>query len=57
LLGQKKEALDLLEARAKTAVGPQLRIELRLDPAFDTLRGDPRFERLLVAPPPPAAKK
>ena len=52
LLGRKDEALDLLETRLKTAAGPSLRMELRYDPAFDELRGAPRFEAMLGVPSP-----
>ena len=52
LLGRKDEALDLLETRLKTAAGPSLRMELRYDPAFDELRGSPRFEAMLGVPSP-----
>lgn len=54
LLGRTDEALDLLESKLKTVEGPSLRIELRYDPAFDPLRGNPRFEALLKAPSPVA---
>ena len=50
LLGRKAEALDLLETRLKTTAGPSLLMELRYDPAFHALRGEPRFEAMLVAP-------
>jgi hypothetical protein len=30
---------------------------LRLDPMFDPLRNDPRFQKLAAAPPPKAADK
>ncbi len=50
LLGKHAEILPLLEAKLKTAEGPTLRVELRLDPAFDALRGNPRFEAMLAEP-------
>ncbi len=50
MLGKHAEILPLLEVKLKTAGGPSLRVELRLDPAFDALRGNPRFEAMLAEP-------
>ncbi len=52
LLGHKTEALDLLESKLKTPAAPLLRIELRYEPTFDELRGDPRFEAMITPPAP-----
>jgi len=49
VLGENDEALELLEELLRTDYQYALtRVQLRLDPVWDPLRGDPRFERLLV---------
>jgi tetratricopeptide (TPR) repeat protein len=50
LLGRTDKVFAFLESELKTPAGPTLRVELRLDPAFDPLRGNPRFEALLKEP-------
>lgn len=55
LLGNRKEALDALDLALRIPSGLTSHW-LRLDPAWDPLRGDPRFEQLIKrgspAPPP-----
>jgi TolB-like protein/class 3 adenylate cyclase len=45
--GEKKEALELLETSAKIPVGISY-AELRCNPEWDPLRGDPRFEKIVA---------
>lgn len=52
LLGRTDKVFAFLESELKTPAAPALRVELRLDPAFDPLRGNPRFEALLKEPAP-----
>lgn len=49
-LGEYDQAMALLESKLKTTVGPVLRVELRLAPAFDELRENPRFQAMLAEP-------
>lgn len=46
-LGDRETALDLLEQSAATQRDSGLLLFLGVDPRWDDLRGDPRFERLL----------
>jgi serine/threonine-protein kinase len=47
-VGEKDLALDQLEIAAKTPNGVSYG-ELKLDPSWDALRGDPRFEKLVAS--------
>jgi hypothetical protein len=55
LTGEKDLALEQLEIVSKLPYGPSYG-ELRLDPEWDSLRGDPRFEKIVasLAPKKPA---
>jgi TolB-like protein/class 3 adenylate cyclase/Tfp pilus assembly protein PilF len=48
LTGEKDLALQLLEIVSKLPAGPSYG-ELRLDPEWDSLRGDPRFEKIVAS--------
>ena len=48
LTGEKDLALEQLEIVSKIPCGPSYG-ELRLDPAWDSLRGDPRFEQIVAS--------
>jgi serine/threonine protein kinase/tetratricopeptide (TPR) repeat protein len=47
-IGERELALEQLEALAKNPAGPGYG-RLRLDPMWDPLRGDPRFEKIVVS--------
>jgi serine/threonine protein kinase len=53
LTGEKDLALEQLEIVNKLPAGPSYG-ELRLDPAWDALRGDPRFEKIVASLAPKA---
>ena len=46
--GEHELALEQLEAVTKNPGGPSYG-ELRLDPMWDPLRGDPRFEKIVAS--------
>ena len=46
--GERELALGQLEAVTKVPGGPHL-WQLRLDPMWDPLRGDPRFEKIVAS--------
>ena len=48
--GERDLALAQIEKLAKTPAGPAYG-ELRLDPSWDSLRNDPRFEKIVSALP------
>jgi predicted negative regulator of RcsB-dependent stress response len=48
LTGEKDLALEQLEIVSKLPYGPSYG-ELRLDPEWDSLRGDPRFEKIVAS--------
>jgi tetratricopeptide (TPR) repeat protein len=57
LLGRRAAVLDWLETSLKNPAGiPFLHAIVRFSPAFDPLRGDPRFEKLLRDTLPKGAK-
>jgi TolB-like protein len=49
-VGETDLALEQLEALTKTPGGPTYG-DLRLDPSWDSLRGDPRFEKIVASAP------
>jgi hypothetical protein len=48
LTGEKDLALEQLDTVSKIPYGPTYG-ELRLDPEWDSLRGDPRFEKIVAS--------
>ena len=48
LTGEKDLALEQLDVVSKLPSGPTYG-ELRLDPEWDSLRGDPRFEKIVAS--------
>jgi hypothetical protein len=48
LTGEKDLALEQLDTVSKIPFGPSYG-ELRLDPYWDSLRGDPRFEKIVAS--------
>lgn len=48
LTGEKNLALQQLEIVSKLPAGPRYG-DLRLDPVWDALRGDPRFEKIVAS--------
>jgi len=54
LTGEKDLALEKLDIVSKIPCGPSYG-ELRLDPEWDSLRGDPRFEKIVASLAPKAA--
>jgi hypothetical protein len=47
-VGEREQALEQLEAVTKNPGGPSYG-ELRLNPMWDPLRGDPRFEKIVAS--------
>ena len=56
LTGGKDLALEQLDIVSKIPYGPHYG-ELRLDPEWDSLRGDPRFEKIVASLAPKEAHK
>ena len=56
LTGEKELALKELDTVSKLPDGPSYG-ELRLDPEWDSLRGDPRFEKIVASLAPKQANK
>jgi TolB-like protein/class 3 adenylate cyclase/Flp pilus assembly protein TadD len=56
LTGEKELALERLDIVSKLPNGPSYG-DLRLDPDFDSLRGDPRFEKIVASLAPKPANK
>jgi len=54
--GERDQAIQQLEILAKLPAGVSYG-EIRLDPFWDPLRGDPRFERIVASLAPITAKK
>jgi hypothetical protein len=51
-LGERDDAIAAIQKLMKEK-GPVTTTTLKLEPDFDALRGDPRFERLIAAETPP----
>ncbi len=49
ITGEPEKAIDLLEHSVKTPAGLSL-AEAKLDPTWDVVRANPRFQRLLQGP-------
>ena len=56
LTGEKDLALEQLDIVSKRPYGPSYG-QLRLDPEWDSLRGDPRFEKIVASLAPKPADK
>jgi tetratricopeptide (TPR) repeat protein len=56
LTGEKDLALEQLDVVSKIPCGPSYG-DLRLDPDWDALRGDPRFEKIVASLAPKTAEK
>jgi hypothetical protein len=56
LTGEKDLALEQLDIVSKIPFGPTYG-ELRLDPEWDSLRGDPHFEKIVASLAPKSADK
>jgi hypothetical protein len=56
LTGEKDLALEQLDTVSKIPYGPTYG-QLRLDPEWDSLRGDPRFEKIVASLAPKTAEK
>ncbi len=56
LTGEKDLALETLQTASQLPFGLSYG-QLRLDPDWDSLRGDPRFERMVASLAPKAADK
>jgi TolB-like protein/Tfp pilus assembly protein PilF len=56
LTGEKDRALEQLDTVSKIPFGPSYG-QLRLDPEWDSLRGDPRFEKIVASLAPKTTEK